>query len=47
MILKQNLYPLLSVPADYFDLRLSEAEVEQISSLNRNERRFGNPARFP
>jgi len=32
---------------DYFDLRLSEAEVEQISSLNRNERRFGNPARFP
>eukprot|EP00088_Acartia_fossae_P002133 TRINITY_DN10838_c0_g1_i8.p1 TRINITY_DN10838_c0_g1~~TRINITY_DN10838_c0_g1_i8.p1 ORF type:complete len:307 (+),score=69.77 TRINITY_DN10838_c0_g1_i8:42-962(+) len=32
---------------DYFDFNLTDEEMEEISSLNKNERRFGDPARFP
>lgn len=32
---------------DYFDFNISDQEMEEISALNKNERRFGDPARFP
>jgi len=32
---------------DYFDFSLSGSEMDQITGLNRDERRFGDPARFP
>ena len=35
--------PLLSWCADIVDLKLSEAEMELVSGLNRDRRRFGNP----
>jgi len=32
---------------NYFDFNLTDTEMKEISSLNKNERRFGDPARFP
>jgi len=32
---------------DYFDFNLTDQEMEEITALNKNERRFGDPARFP
>jgi len=32
---------------DYFDFEITDQEMEEISALNKNERRFGDPSRFP
>jgi len=31
----------------FFDFNLSQSEIDQISNLNRNQRNFGDPAKFP
>jgi len=32
---------------DYFDFSLSPSEMDQVAALNKDQRRFGDPARFP